>query len=70
MSSSHKKYVAAKPYVLVKKDGKILHKSAIREGGIITTDGTVSWFSTEDAWKKACLAIDPKAFDAPKKPAK
>ena len=62
-------YIAAKPYVLAVKDGKIIHKANIRIGGAVVVDATVTFYDTEAAWRTACLAVDPKAFDTtpPKK---
>lgn len=52
-----KTYTANKPYVVVHKDGKVIHQSAIVRGRIVQTDGTVEWFDTEAAFKARLTAL-------------
>lgn len=57
-----KTYIAQKPYVMVVKDNKVIHKAAVRNGGVIVTDGVVTFFDTEAEWRAAVIAVDPQAF--------
>ena len=55
-----KNYTASKPYVIVVKDGKIVHKAKIRIGGAVVTADTVEWFDDEAAFNARVAELTPK----------
>lgn len=55
-----KTHFASKPYVIVVKDGKVIHASKIRSGSSVVTDGQVEWFTTELAFNTRLEELKPK----------
>lgn len=55
-----KTYKANKPFVIVVKNGKIIHKAPIRLGGAVVTDGTVEWFDTKATFDARVAELTPK----------
>jgi hypothetical protein len=49
-----------KPWVIVTKNGKIVHKAKVRVGGYVVTPDTVEWFATEEDWKAKVDELTPK----------
>ena len=50
----------AKPWIVVTKNGKIIHKAKVRVGGIITSKDDVEWFSTEEAFNARVIELTPQ----------
>ena len=53
-------YTAEKPFYIVIRDGKVIIKSKIVLGRIVSTPDKVEWFDTEEQYKARIAELEPK----------